>query len=164
MRRYICSIDPGNHSGITHGWEDETPVILLRDFTPKKANKSRKAEQEHERYGKLWMALNDIVEPILFDAQEVIIICEAAAGFTKGKSAVEVSNQYRGVVKSYACVNNCRFINIQPNDLQRFATGKGRAEKTEMIEVATKRYGFTGKDDNEADSLILWHFAKKHAG
>lgn len=161
--KYILAIDPGNKSGISHGWENATPKIEFRDFTPKSATKTRQKEAEHNRYGKLWNTINEIVEPILFDASEVIIICESAAGFQKGKAAIEVSNQYRGCVKSYAYVNNCRFVNIQPNDLQRFATGKGRAEKTEMIEVAKNKYGFKGTDDNEADSLIMWHFIKQHA-
>ncbi len=81
----------------------------------------------------------------------------------KGKSAVMVSNQYRGAVKAFACTINSKFVNIQPNDLQRYATGKGKADKIEVMAVAKERYGYTGNDDNESDSLILFHFAKEHS-
>lgn len=163
MKKFIIAIDPGNKAGFTYGWSDGTPTTEMVDFTPKKASKTRDAEPEHVRYGNLFNRLHSIYEPAAFDLDEIVVICEDAAGFTKGKAAVQVSNQYRGVVKAFAHTINARFVNIQPNDLQRYATGKGRAEKTEMMEVARVRHGYQGKDDNEADSIILFHFAKEHS-
>ncbi len=160
--QFIIALDPGNKSGLTYGFSNEQPVTALHDFTPKPKTTKRRAEDKHLRYGKLWDVLNKI-SIVGLQPDSITIICEGAAGFTKGKSAVEVSNKYRGVVECFAAIRNCNYISIQPNDLQRWATGKGRAEKTEMIAVASKRYGFKGTDDNEADSLLLWHFAKEQA-
>jgi len=170
--KFIIAIDPGNNTGITYGYSDQKPITELHDFTPKPATKgnskkpARKAEEKHIRYGKLFTLLT-MISPadngVIFPVQspcEIIIICEGAAGFTKGKAAVEVSNKYRGVVEAYAAVKNCTYIGIQPNDLQRWATGKGRAEKTEMLKVASERFGYQGTDDNEGDSVLLYHFAK----
>lgn len=158
--RYIIAIDPGNNTGLVHGYDAVSPQIELHNFTPKPATKKRKAEEKHLRYGMLWVRLQDILIPIS-DVPNIHVICENAAGFMKGKSAVEVSNKYRGVVEAFCAVHEIQYTAIQPNDLQRWATGKGKAEKSEMIKVATDRYGFAGTDDNQADALLMWHFLKE---
>ncbi len=160
--KFIIAIDPGNHTGITYGFENTIPTTELHDFTPKAGTRGtvkkqgRKAEEKHVRYGKLFLLLQTRTNP----NDEIVVICEGAAGFTKGKAAVEVSNKYRGVVEAFASINNYTYIGIQPNDLQRWATGKGRAEKSEMLAVAAAKYGYKGNDDNEGDSVLLWHFAR----
>lgn len=160
MRDFLIAADPGNNCGIVYGFTDEKPIETLHDFTPKSGTKKRLAEEKHLRYGKLWNVLHEI-EREWGGEVKITIICEGAAGFTKGKSAVEVSNKYRGVVEAFCAVHNIDYIGIQPNDLQRWATGKGRAEKTEMMKVAADRYGFTGTNDNVADALLMWYFAKE---
>lgn len=159
--KYIIAIDPGNNTGITHGI-GQNPITELHDFTPKAATKKRLAEEKHLRYGKLWYILNHIVENAKRHQDcNILIICEGAAGFTKGKAAVEVSNKYRGVVEAFAAISGSAYMPIQPNDLQRWASGKGRAEKTEMVKIAMEKYGYRGTNDNESDSLLLFHFAKE---
>lgn len=39
--------------------------------------------------------------------------------------------------------------------LKRYATGKGNADKSEMMTAAEKRWGVTPADDNEADAMML---------
>jgi len=162
--KFIIAIDPGNKTGITYGYSNAKPITELHDFTPKPATKGskktpgRKAEEKHIRYGKLFLLIQKIIRQETNPTTEVVVVCEGAAGFTKGKSAVEVSNKYRGVVEAFAAIHNYTYIGIQPNDLQRWATNKGRAEKTEMMKVAFEKYGYKGTDDNEADSVLLWHF------
>ena len=161
MKHFIIAIDPGNKTGISYGYADDNIVTELVDLTPKSGTKTRKAEEKHIRYGKLFNKLTEIYKLWNYEGLTVTLICEGAAGFTKGKSAVEVSNKYRGIVEAFAAIHNLNYIGIQPNDLQRWATGKGRAEKTEMMKVAADRYGYKGTDDNEADSLLMYHFAKE---
>lgn len=152
---FIIAIDPGNVTGVAYGSLGEQPLYTTWDFTPKPKTKKRDAEQKHIRYGRL---LHNLVELKFHAGDKIHIICEDAQGFMKGKSAVEVSNKFRGVVEAFASYHKIPYTAIQPADLKRFATGKGVAEKTEMIEVARQRYGYTGNDDNEADALIMWHF------
>lgn len=161
MKHFILALDPGNKCGISYGYADDHVVTELLDLTPKSATKSRKAEEKHLRYGVLWNKLAEIYSRWNYEGLTVTLICEGAAGFTKGKSAVEVSNKFRGVCEAFAAVHKINYIGIQPNDLQRWATGKGRAEKSEMMKVADDRYGYKGTDDNCADSLLMYHFAKE---
>jgi len=165
----IIAIDPGTLTGLAVGPVGDVPVVHTVDFTPRTATKGRKAtknspaipgrtaEQRHIRYGKLWTYLQSLVGAARI-GDEVRIVCEDAAGFMRGKAAIEVSNKFRGVVEAFAAVHDIPYESVQPNDLKRFATGKAVAEKFLMIAVAKKKYGYLGDDDNEADALLLWHF------
>ena len=46
------------------------------------------------------------------------------------------------------------------SEIKRFATGKGNANKEEMIQAAKDKYGYMGSDDNEADAIHLWNLTK----
>ncbi|HNF94342.1 MAG TPA: hypothetical protein PLQ75_06805 [Anaerolineales bacterium] len=158
---FIIAIDPGNVTGVAYGLLGSEPKYLTWDFTPKPKTKKRDADPKHLRYGKLWKEIKGLrvhwLEH-LGELKSIHIICEDAKGFMKGKSAVEVSQKYRGVVEGFCAYHNIPYTAIQPADLKRFATGKGVAEKQEMIAVARARYGYNGNEDNEADALIMWHF------
>lgn len=160
MTTLIIAVDPGNNSGITFGLMGGQTYVEGHDFTPKKATKKRAAEPEHLRYGKLLKQLVNIVNDYkASNVQSIVIGIETANGFVaKGKSAGQILHEYRGVVKAFAGFRGYLFHPIQPADLKRFALGKGVGEKTEMIAFAKKAYGYQGTNDNEADSLILWHW------
>lgn len=46
-------------------------------------------------------------------------------------------------------------IEVGPSQLKKFVTGKGKAEKFEMIEAIERRYGIRFEDDNMADAFGL---------
>ena len=43
---------------------------------------------------------------------------------------------------------------VSPTELKKFATGKGNADKQQMIEAARK-HGYLGNSDDEADALLV---------
>jgi crossover junction endodeoxyribonuclease RuvC len=51
---------------------------------------------------------------------------------------------------------------IPVGTIKRFITGKGNANKLEMIEVI-KALGYRPTDDNEADAIALLHLAMQKA-
>lgn len=46
--------------------------------------------------------------------------------------------------------------------VKKHATGKGNASKEMMISAAREN-GYEPKDDNEADAIAIYHYAKEHA-
>ncbi len=48
-----------------------------------------------------------------------------------------------------------RVVLVPPGTLKMFATGKGNADKTQMVVAARDRLGYDGTDDNCADALWL---------
>jgi crossover junction endodeoxyribonuclease RuvC len=46
-------------------------------------------------------------------------------------------------------------LEASPTSVKKFATGKGRASKSEMLAAAKALWGFETTDDNQADALAL---------
>jgi len=76
------------------------------------------------------------------------------------KSAIIVQSELHGVLKLFLEEKNIEYRAFSPGELKKFATGKGNANKAKMIEAAQDKFGYTGKDDNEADAIIIYHFTK----
>lgn len=153
----IC-IDPGTKAGITIIEDGEIVKTYLQNNSTKKATKKRKAEPKHLRLAKFMRSLEDAGE-YLATAHKVIY--EGAQGFIRGKAAVEASHKFRAIIELYAADNDYDLIEIQPNDLKQFALGKQSGEKSEMI-LKAKQLGYSGNDDNEADSYLIAQWALKH--
>lgn len=172
---FIIAIDPATVTGFAEGYLDhEIPRTWTKDYTPKKATKGKKAtkknpaipgrpaEANHLRYGKMWADLVECLKHLPNEC-DVYVICENAAGFTRGKAAIEVSNKFRGVVEAFCAYYELNYIAMQPADLKRYAVGKGVAEKEEMI-VAARRRGYSKEveDDNEADAFLMWLYLRDY--
>ena len=155
--RYVIAIDPGTVTG----WATENGVGV-EDLTPKAAapTKGRVKEPEYSRCGKLWHLL--VTLRSCDRDTDAVVVCEGARGFMKGKDAVRVSNELRGVVKAFCHSHGLQYVEVQPQDLQRFVTGRCQVPKEEMLGLAKERYGYTGDDDNAADALHLLAWARKH--
>ncbi len=50
-------------------------------------------------------------------------------------------------------------VGVGVGTIKKHATGKGNAPKESMIEAA-KNYGLNPVDDNDADAICLWHYAR----
>ena len=155
----VIALDPGTVTG----WATEN-ASGFQDLTPKPAapTKGREKEPEYSRCGKLWAILRNITDRMPSNGQGGVVVCEGARGFMKGKDAVRVSNELRGVVKAFCYWYGLRYVEVQPQDLQRFVTGRCQVPKEEMLRLAQERYGYTGDDDNAADALHLLAWARKY--
>ena len=61
-----------------------------------------------------------------------------------------------------ATQHRCWCDSVHTGTLKKYATGKGKASKIEMVEAAEKKFGFRPVDDNHADALWLLDYAKTH--
>ena len=70
--------------------------------------------------------------------------------------------EIRGVIRC-ACIRlGVPVVEVSPKTIKMFGTGKGNANKTEMLVAARDRLGYQGIDDNEADALWLWHLTHQY--
>jgi len=143
----ILAIDPGTKAGVTFT-DGKAFETHLWNLATKPKTKKRAAEPKHFRLLKLW---NHLVNS---HAGVDTIVYEGAAGFMRGKAAVEVSHKLRGIIELFAGVYNISLVMVEPNDLKQFALGKRSGDKSEMISAAN-RQGYEGSEDNEADSYLL---------
>lgn len=154
----ILAIDPGTITG----WADSTGAHGTFDLTPRKAKPATKRrpailpDPQERRPGRLFMFVHERAAGV------DVVVCEGAVGYQRGKAAVRVSHELRGVVQAACWGSHTRYVEVQPPDLKRFATGSSVADKDQMIAAARARLGYTGDDDNEADALWLLAWARAH--
>lgn len=60
-----------------------------------------------------------------------------------------------GVVRFSLWQLGQRKIDLAPGTLKKYATGTGRASKTDMVVAARERFGVDTTDDNAADAYLL---------
>jgi crossover junction endodeoxyribonuclease RuvC len=89
----------------------------------------------------------------------------ATAGKGKGKGGAQTiqgvrdTAEWQGVARLILARRNKPIVLVPPTVLKKFATGKGFAEKEEVLAVACKRYKFTPKNTDESDAITLAHIA-----
>jgi len=152
----LLALDPALKTGYALGENGKIIESGVWDLTPRKATKKQPAEHKYYRLEKLYWKLFEYEDQNTKPLDRIIF--EGAAGFMRGKSAVESSHQFRAVILLWASLNDIPVTEVQPQDLKRWATGKGNADKDEMKKTS-RRYGYEGNDDNIADAILLLHFA-----
>ncbi len=71
------------------------------------------------------------------------------------KSSIMVASEMVGVLKDLCIEKRVELACYSATEIKKFATGKGNANKDEMIKEAI-RLGFNPQDDNEADAIHLY--------
>lgn len=98
----------------------------------------------------------------LIDIEKIELIAyERPAGMHK--ASIMVASEMVGVLKDLCIEKNVDLACYSANEIKKFATGKGNANKESMIKSAIEK-GFNPKDDNEADAIHLYFLAKKDLG
>lgn len=87
-----------------------------------------------------------------------LVIFERSQGFHQ--NAVIVQSELHGCLKLFCEENGIEYRAYSPAEIKKYATGKGNANKEAMIRAAAEKYGYIGKDDNEADAIHIYHLAK----
>lgn len=75
--------------------------------------------------------------------------------FGSRNSHAHALGELGGVVRVALHVASVRFVEVSPSSLKKYATGKGNANKGEMLAAAIRRLDYQGASDNEADALWL---------
>ena len=82
-----------------------------------------------------------------------IAVVEAFMPGARGRTAF-IIGEVHGAVKLRLFENGLSFVEVKPNVLKKYATGKGNAGKDDMIRAA-RDAGATVEDDDQADAWWL---------
>ena len=143
MSNKILALDIATHTG----WCTETASGVW-NLTPKRD------ESNGIRLLRLKAKVREIVELEKVD----LIAFERSQGHHQ--NSVIVQSELHGVLKLYCEENKIQYVAYSPGELKKFATGKGSANKLAMVKAAQDKYGWKGTDDNEADAIHIYHYAK----
>lgn len=96
----------------------------------------------------------------IIELEEISLVAfEKSAGLYK--SSIIVQSELHGVLKLFLEENKIQYVSYSASEIKKFATGKGNANKDAMVKTAQTKFAMTGDDDNEADAIHIYHFAKK---
>lgn len=112
----------------------------------------RSNKKGFERLASLADKMTDIIADLVFD----IIVIEGYGYANKYTlvTLVEVGT----VLRYFLWQSNQKYIDVAPNSLKKFVTGKGNAGKAMIIKEVYKRWGLDLFSDDEADAAGLAYF------
>ena len=143
MSNRILALDVATHTG----WATEGASGVW-NLTPKR----------DESAGVRLLRLKAKIREIISLDEIDLVVFERSQG--QHQNAVIVQSELHGVVKLYCEENNIQYVAYSPSEIKKHATGKGNAKKSDMVKAAQEKYGLKSSDDNEADAVHIYHYAK----
>jgi Holliday junction resolvasome RuvABC endonuclease subunit len=67
--------------------------------------------------------------------------------------------ELHGVIRHLAYQHDLEYVTVAPSRLKKEMTGSGKATKADMILDANALRPYEITDHNEADAVLLWHWA-----
>lgn len=88
----------------------------------------------------------------------------AIEGYSFGSQgrAIYGIGELGGIIRYHLFQNHCKWIEVAPGSLKKFLTGKGNAQKNQMLMYGLKVYHKQFIDDNQCDAFVLSMIAKHY--
>jgi len=144
----ILSLDVSTHCG----WAVSQTIFGCWDLSIKRDESS----------GMRMLRFKSKVMEVIEAERINLVTFERSAG--AHKSAIIVQSELHGVLKLLLEELGIEYRAFSAKEIKSFATGNGNAGKPLMIASAKEKYGYQGKDDNEADALHILHLTKHDLG
>ncbi len=140
----ILALDVATHCG----WAVDRSIYGVWDLTPKR----------DESAGMRLIRFRYKLKEIIAKENIELVVFERPGGRHVG--AVIVHSELQGQVKVVCEDLGIEYRGYSSQEIKKFATGKGNANKQAMITAALLKLGYMGTNDNEADALWLLELAK----
>lgn len=82
----------------------------------------------------------------------------------RGGAATELANGFKAIILKFATEIGVDVTCVHTTELKKFATGHGKAEKSEMIQACFDLAMVRPADDNEADAILIGLWAWENFG
>ena len=110
-----------------------------------------------------WLArfFREYIEGIPIDAK--VVVCFEKPHH-RGGAATEILVGMRGILLTYCQDNRIETVEVPPNTLKKFATGRGNASKADMIADLKSKHSIETDNDNIADAAWLVYYGRDMFG
>lgn len=140
----ILALDPATHCG----YAISRQLYGVWDLTPKR----------DESIGMRLIRLRSKLKEIIINEGINLVVFERPGGRNQG--ALIVHSELQGQIKVICEDCQISYRAYSSQEIKKFATGKGNANKLAMIAAAQSKLGYPGENDNEADALWILELAK----
>lgn len=111
-----------------------------------------------------WDRIADITQEIFRMTFGVdLVVIEGYAYGAKGQAVYQIA-ELGGIVRFWLYQHEITAVEITPATLKRFITGRGNANKDEVLAACIRRFYFDGDNNNAADAHGLWCAAREAYG
>jgi Holliday junction resolvasome RuvABC endonuclease subunit len=145
-KKVILAIDQASHCG----WALSKDLYGVWDLTTKK---------DEDMGMKLIRFRNKLKEVCTSEGVEMIVYERVAGMHT---ASIIHAAKMVAIIETFCTENGINYTAFSAQEVKKFATGKGNANKDAMVKAAQEQYGYPGTDDNVADALHIWHLATKN--
>ena len=108
------------------------------------------------------LRLDDINKEIQSHMPHIEICMIEGYSFGSRGRAIFSIGELGGTVKLMLHRINQPYIDVAPAALKKFATGKGNANKDEVLAAAIRKLSYQGNDNNECDAYVLNKMGSYH--
>jgi len=149
----ILALDLATKTGWAFGDTDDDVVRIhsgVQDFSLKRG----------ESRGMRFLHFDRWIYQMLAECDPEVVVYETP--HHQGGHATEVLLGLVGLVQKAVAEAKTEHASVHSATLKKFATGSGRASKEEMKIRAIQRFARQVEDDNEADALHIWDWAREN--
>lgn len=111
------------------------------------------SKRRGESNGAMYLRFRTWFKSLLLNHQIKIVIYEYT--FSKSQAASEILTNLRGRIQEECAALSVEFAAVPATTLKKWATGKGNADKDQMMARAVAYLGRPPIDDNEADAVMV---------
>lgn len=149
----ILALDLATKTGWAYGETEDSHVCVhsgVQDFSLKRGESGGMRLLHFDRW----------IYQMLAETDPKVVVYETP--HHQGGHATEVLLGLVGILQKAACEAKVEYSSVHSATLKKFATGSGRASKEEMKIRAIQRFARQVVDDNEADALHIWDWAREN--
>jgi len=148
----ILGIDPATHTGWCLMKNGRVYESGMQDFSKRKG----------ESNGATYLRFRKWLKSILSNYPIKIVIYEYT--FSRSQAASEILTNLRGRIQEECADLSVEFASVPATTLKKWATGKGNADKDQMMARAVAYLGRPPIDDNEADACLIAAYGVEEYG
>lgn len=116
--------------------------------------------QRHEGEGIRWIRFRKFLDLV----ENVDLVAFEEVRHHAGVIAAHTYGAMVAIITAWAEANKVQYVSVPVGTVKKFATGKGNADKGQMIEACQEKLNIQTNDDNEADALWILEWAKENYG
>lgn len=139
----ILGLDCGTKTGWCLMEDGKIIASGIEDFSKKRG----------ESNGFMFLKFRNWLNYILSYHKPNIVVYEQA--HHRGGAATEIGVNLTGRIQEVCTNLEIEYAPVHTATLKKFATGNGRAKKSEMMNAAKKLLGRDPVDDNESDAVLI---------